>query len=357
MGGIVRALLAVLGVVFVQGALASDEGGTLIVLNKGEASASLIDITSGREVGRVETGEGPHEVAVHPDGRIAVVADYGTRDRPGRTLSVIDLVDRERIRVVHLGSNTRPHGIAFSEDGSRVVVTTEGSGRLLVFDSGSWELVGSYPTRGRVSHMVALSGDGRRAFVANIGSGSVSVIDLVLEAFEKEIPTGEGAEGIAVSPDGSEVWVSNRGADTISVIDARTLRVVETVACESFPIRVAMTPDGSHVLVSCARSGEVAVFESSTRRQVRRIRMDLRALDSEGRLFGDRFGDSSVPIGILVEPGGSRAYVANTHSDAVAVIDLSSWTLTGLIRAGREPDGMGWSGLVLEDRPEGAQGD
>lgn len=353
MGWMVRmaAVLCVLGVL-AQGVRASGDGGTLVVLNKGEASASLIDAASGREIGRIETGDGPHEVAVHPEGRIAVVADYGRRE-PGHTLSVLDLVAGERTKVVNLGSNTRPHGIVFSEDGRRVVVTTEGSGRLLVLDSESWEIVGSFPTRGRVSHMVALSGDGRRAFVANIGSGSVSVIDLVLEAFEKEIPTGGGAEGIAVSPDGREVWVSNREADTISVIDARTLRVVDTLACASFPIRVAFTPGGEHVLVSCARSGEVAVFDAKTRREVRRIRMDLRALDSDGRLFGDRFGDSSVPIGILIEPGGERAYVANTQADVVAVIDLSSWKLSGLIRAGREPDGMAWSVLDLAGEDDG----
>ncbi len=47
--------------------------GTLIVLNKDGASASLRDRATGEEFARLDTGVGPHEVAVSPDGRIAVV--------------------------------------------------------------------------------------------------------------------------------------------------------------------------------------------------------------------------------------------------------------------------------------------
>jgi len=54
-------------------ALHAQASGTLIVLNKAEASASLIDLASGEEILRLETGVGPHEVAVSPDGKTAVV--------------------------------------------------------------------------------------------------------------------------------------------------------------------------------------------------------------------------------------------------------------------------------------------
>ncbi|MBM4014869.1 MAG: hypothetical protein FJ293_07885 [Planctomycetes bacterium] len=54
---------------------AASASGTLIVLNKAAAIASLIDLAAGKEVARVATGVGPHAVIVSPDGRIAVVAD------------------------------------------------------------------------------------------------------------------------------------------------------------------------------------------------------------------------------------------------------------------------------------------
>lgn len=64
--------------------------GTLVVANKAEATVSLVDVASGEVVATLPTGAGPHEVAVSPDGRTALVADYGGRE-PGRTLTVIDL--------------------------------------------------------------------------------------------------------------------------------------------------------------------------------------------------------------------------------------------------------------------------
>jgi YVTN family beta-propeller protein len=194
--------------------------------------------------------------------------------------------------------------------------------------------------------MVALAPDGGRAFVANIGSGSVSVLDLAEGELVKVIPTGAGAEGIAVHPTRPEVWVTNRAADTLSVIDATTLEVAAELPCAAFPIRVALTPDGRHALVSCARSGDLAVFDVETRALVRRVAMDAEALADEGRLFDD-FGASPVPVGILIRPDGSEAFVANTNADVVTVIDLASWRIARRLRAGKEPDGMAWARLPL----------
>ena len=61
--------------------------GTVVVLNKAEASASLLDAGTGRELAKVQVGSGPHEVAISPDGTTAVVANYGQR-QPGNTLTV-----------------------------------------------------------------------------------------------------------------------------------------------------------------------------------------------------------------------------------------------------------------------------
>ncbi len=347
----------VMGVVAAVGAAAATVWGqgTLVILNKAEASASIVDRDSGEELARVETGAGPHEVAVSPDGKTAVVADYG-QQTAGNTLSIIDLETRERTGVIRLGDNARPHGIVYTPDGERVVVTTEGSRRLLVIDVAGREVIASYNTRAGGSHMVATTPDAGWAFVANIGSGTCTVINLEKKEYVTQVTTGGGAEGVAVHPDAGEVWVTNRAADTVSVIETRTFTVSDTLACGSFPIRVQFTPDGSKALVSCARSGEVAVFDAQSKKQIKRIKMDLEAMDPEGRLFGDRFGDSSVPIGILIPPDGKHAYIANTQADVVAVIDLGSLEVVGSIVAGKEPDGMAWSKLEFEVPAQGDAG-
>ena len=325
---------------------AQAQPGTLVVLNKGEATASLIDRDTRQEVGVVATGEGPHEAVVSADGRTAVVADYGAQT-PGRTLTVIDLEARAVVRTIDLGEYRRPHGLAWVGDG-RLAVTAEVQKSLLVVDVGTGAVERVYETGQEATHMVVVSPDGRWAYTANIASGTVSAIDLHAEpraqGAVRTVATGAGAEGIDVSPDGREVWVTNRGADTVSVVDAASLEVVATVACGRFPIRVKFTPDGGRALVSCAMSGEVAVFDVSQRREVARIAMVEGGDDRSGRMFQT---GGPVPIGILIPPEGTQAFIACANADAVVVIDLERLATAGVIPTRREPDGMAFSAVEL----------
>lgn len=337
--GPIRGILAAVLVAVTSAAQAD----TLVVLNKAEASASLIDLDSGEEVARVETGEGPHEAAVSPDGRTAVVTDYGTGANPGNTLTVIDIESATVTKTVDLGEYSRPHGIEYFADGERVVVTAEAQKALVVVDVASGAVTQAIETGQDVSHMVALSPDETRAYVANIGSGTMTALDLENGKHIADVVTGGGAEGICVTPDGRQVWVTNREDDTVSVIKSETLEIEKQIPSASFPIRAKATPDGQWVLVTNPRSDELAVFDAESFEEHKRIKMDLSAADTEGRLFGDQFGESSVPIGVLISPDGMRAYIAHANADVVSVVDLESWEITGLLQGGKEPDGLGYS--------------
>ena len=64
-------------------ALALD--GTLLVSNRSGGSVSFIDLTTRVEIARVPVGPRiPHEVAVSPDGRLALTSEYGPNTSPGR---------------------------------------------------------------------------------------------------------------------------------------------------------------------------------------------------------------------------------------------------------------------------------
>jgi YVTN family beta-propeller protein len=316
--------------------------GELIVLNKSGASASILDLEDGGEVARIEVGVGPHEAAVSPDAAIAVVANYGDRN-PGNTLSVIDLVERKLVRTIDLGDNHRPHGIVFIDD-AHVLVTTEDSRRLLEVHVESGKLVSAMETGGAVGHMVAVSDDGLRAFVPHMYSDNVAVFDLATGERIASIPLGEQPEGIDARPGHPEVWITNRAGNSVSVLDTRTLEVIEAIACADFPIRLKFTPDGKYALVSNARSGDVVVFDADERKEVHRIAMLAESVaDKDERLFGEQFGDSPTPVGIVIHPDGNQAYVANTNADVISVIDLRKFELVDRLVAGEEPDGMAWS--------------
>lgn len=326
------------------------DSGTLLVLNKSDNTVSLIDLASRKVVATVATGVGPHEVAVSPNGKLAVISNYGTQSQPGSTLTVVDIPGKKQLKTIDLDEYRRPHGITWLQ-ANEVAVTVEGNKALLLVDVSSGKVLAAIATDQNVSHMVVTAPKYHRAFVANIGSGSVTVIDLNEKKRIADIQTGAGAEGIDVSPDQEEVWVTNRAANTVSVIDAASMKVTATLESKDFPIRVKFAPGGKYVLVSNARSGDIAVFNGTTKKEVRRISMEVKASEASSkgaRIFGNQFGQSPVPVGILVARGLGHAFVANTNADVVTMIDLKTWKIVDRLTAGKEPDGLGYSALPIK---------
>lgn len=315
--------LAALAAATLMGSAANAQEPLLVVLNKADDEAALVEPSTWEVVDRLSTGVGPHEVAISPDGRFAYVADYG-RDTPGNTLTVLDLVEREVEATWDLLNYTRPHGIATSADGTAVWVTTEGARAVLELDAATGEIRQVWRTDQNVSHMVAPTPDEAKLYVANIGSGSVTVIDRA-DGSVTTIPTGAGAEGVDVTPDGREAWVTNRGEGTISVIDVDTDEILDTFSSGGgVPIRVRFTPDGREAWVSNAGSDSVTIFRVADR--------TLQATLEVG----------AVPVGILIVPDGTRALVANTRADRVTVFDVGTRERIETFTTGTEPDGMAW---------------
>ena len=54
----------------------------------------------------------------------------------------------------------------------------------------------------------------------------------------------------------------------------------------------------------------------------------------------NRVSTGAFPVGVLIEPGGARAYVAWTADNTLAVYDLQTLTVMGKIAAGKQADGM-----------------
>ena len=305
-------------------------GSTLVVLDKAEAKALLVSLEGGRQalVATIPTGNGPHEVAVSPDGATAWVANYGAQT-PGSTLTVLDLTKRTARGTFDLGEYARPHGIV-PLPGGKLLVTSEVKKAVAVVDGASGKILRAIPTDQDGSHMVVASRDGRRAYTANIGSGSVSVLDIEKGTLVGTIPTAKGAEGIDLSPDGRTLWVTNNQSHSVSVIDTAQAKVVATIACPGFPIRARFTPDGARVLVTTPETGELVVYEAASRTEQARIR--LPALAPVGK---------AVPVGVLVDPAGTTAFVSDTQGGKVILVDLQKLRVTGSFEAGSHPDGLG----------------
>jgi DNA-binding beta-propeller fold protein YncE len=329
-------------------AVAQSPAGTLVVLNKSDDSALLLDLPGGRLAATLPTGPGPHEVAVSPDGRWAVVSNYGDGRAPGHTLTLLDLSRGVVARTVELAPHHRPHGLAWSPDGRWVLVTVEADRAVLLVDAEVWAVRHAIPTGQETSHMVAVAPDGRRAYVGNIGGGSVSMLDVRRGRLLRVAQTGAGTEGVAVAPDGGQVWAVNRAADAISVLDPRTLATLATLPCPDFPIRVRFTPDGRLALVTTARSSELHLFDVATRRSLGTVVFSLDSSRAAPTLLGTQFARSAVPVGVLPLPGSALAWVALSAMGEVVEVDLATRTVVRRLQVGREPDGLGFSPVRVE---------
>jgi len=318
-------VLVVLASAELTSSASGSDHGSLLVLSKSESTLAIIDPATLKVLARVPTGEAPHELTASADGRFAFVCNYGTADRPGNTISVIDIASRKEVNRVDLGALLRPHGIA--ESGGKIYFTIEGSRAVARYDPVVGRVDWTMGTGQAGTHMVVVASTGK-IYTANRDSDTVSALDPARgqSAWKiTQIAVGKGPEGIGLSPDEREVWVAHRGDGGVSIIDTATDQVKETFKVGRAPIRVKFTPDGRRVLVSDSQGNEVVVFEAATRKELKRIAV------------------SAVPAGILMQPDGRRAFVASTQANKVSVINLEDFTITTTMEPGREPDGMAWA--------------
>jgi DNA-binding beta-propeller fold protein YncE len=299
--------------------------GVVIVANQQSASASLVTLPGGA-TRHVTVGTGPHEAAVGPDGRWAVVTVYGDREETGTRLALVDLASGTLVRHVALGAYARPHGVVVLPGaGRRVVVTSEASQRLLIVDLDRDSVVAAIPTGAAGSHMVAVTRDGTRAWTANIPAGSISEIDLVAQRLVRQIATAPVAEGIAVTPDGREVWVGSNQARTITVVDVGAGKAVATLGGVGVPYRIAIAPDGRTAAVADPEGNAVHVVDVAARRVV-------------GAVTG-----LGSPRGVSFAPDGRTVFTTLGTEGAVAVLDVAARAARARHAVGEAPDGVAFA--------------
>jgi len=293
---------------------------TLLVGNKDENSLAFVDPATGKVLGRVPTGDGPHEVVASTDGKLAFVANYGTGPAPGSTISVIDAVNMKEVRKVDISPLRRPHGLFFAN--GKCYFTAEANRIVGSYDPAANKIDWLGGTGQNTSHMIIVAKDGT-IFTANIGSDSITIID---RTGATAVPVGKGPEAMDLSPDGKELWTGHSRDGGVSVIDVATKKVVATIPIGTKRSnRLKFTPDGKRVLISDLDAGEIVVMDAATRKPTQHVAM------------------GKTPEGILMARDGSKAYVAVAGDGNLAILDLASLKVIGHLETGKGPDGMAWA--------------
>jgi DNA-binding beta-propeller fold protein YncE len=306
---------------------------TLLVVNQGDSTTSLIDAVTGKLLAAVPDntpGVHGHEVAATADGRYAFVPIYGSTGvgKPGidgHEMLVIDIAARKVVGHVEFGHGVRPHMPLLDPASGMLYVTTEIDSSVAVIDPKTWKIVGAIPTGQKESHMLAVSHNGSRGYTANVGPGTVSVLDMKARKTLSVIPVADSVQRISISADDKLVFTSDVAKPQLAVIDTAAQKVKTWVPLPSQGYGTAATPDGRWLLVCIPAKNQVAVVDLKTMKVARTVDV------------------AKNPQEIVIRPDGKVAYVSCEDSNQVAAIDLGQWKVEKLIAAGSRADGLAWT--------------
>lgn len=297
-------------------------GGKAYVTNDSSGDVSVLDLATGKQIGRIAVGDRPSFVAIAPNGKRAYVTNHESA-----TVSVIRTADNKVVATVRLPGTMGAEAVAVTPDGSKVYVGNFLSHNVSVIRSASNRVVATIrllpaskgPTAG-----LAIARDGRTAYIANFDSSTVSVIRTTDNRVVATVSGLASPIGLAITPDASTVYVANSADNSLAVIRASDNSIVTRVPLNATgPFGVAITPDGGKVYVSNYYSNTVSVISTAENRVVGTVAVGVN------------------PFGMAVTPDGSRVYVVNQGSDNVSVIDTATDAVIGApIAVGKKPVGI-----------------
>lgn len=281
----------------------------VFVLNSLDASVSVVDPVSWKEVRRLPTGKEPHHLYMTPDEKSIIVANALSD-----SLTFIDPRTAEVQRVVR--GILDPYHLRFSPDMKWFVTAANRLNHVDVYrwNGSDLQLAARIPTGKTPSH-IWIDGRSTTAYVTMQDSDELVAIDLAtqqvrwrtktgpmpadvygladdrtllvgltggdsVEVFDvsgpqprsvRRIRTGDGAHAFRAAGDKRHVYLSNRVANTISKIDLQTLEVVATLPAPGGPDCMEVAAGGKLLMVTSRWSRKLTLIDTETRQVVRQV--------------------------------------------------------------------------------------
>ncbi len=285
----------------------------VFVLNSLDATISVIDGASFKELRRVPTGKEPHHLYLSPDEKSLIVANA-----TGNTLSFIDPKTGDLQRTVQgiadpyhlrfspdmkwlvtaanrlnhvdiyrwtpentaaplklakrISAPRTPSHLSIDSKSSVVYASMQDSDELMAIDLATLAPRWTVNT-GKMPADVFLTADDRTLLIGLTGDSVVEAYDVSVSPAKliKRIPTGKGAHAFRSKGDKRHVFVSNRVANTISLIDTQTLSVVSDYPAPGGPDCMEVLADGKTLLVTSRWARKLTFIDLDKRQVIRQV--------------------------------------------------------------------------------------
>ena len=171
--------------------------------------------------------DGPNTVAFTPDGSWCYVANWGTDQAAGYTVTRIMVTGGGATGIVYdsIAVGLNPNWIAFTKDGATAYVANKGSSSITPIDVAAFSAGQAIDMPGPAIQM-EIAPDGKLAYVAIAGSApeidAVVPIDLSVTPVQVKptihLASGAQPHWIAFTPDGTTAYVVGNGNGTLTPI-------------------------------------------------------------------------------------------------------------------------------------------
>ena len=301
------AALAVLGLAL-RPAMAV-AAGLAFVLNSGDASMSVLDVSGQKELRRVPLLREPHHMALTPDHKSLLVGDTS-----GNTLFFIDPTTGAVQRQMTMSD---PYQLQFSPNGKFFVVNGLARNQVDIYDGATFALLHRIPIRAMPSHM-NFSPDSRTVYVSLQQTNALAAIDVASGKVLWDRKVGETPAGV-LWHDG-KVLVAIMGNNGLAVVDPADGHVIRHVFTGRGAHNLFIPPDRKAIYVCDRVDGTIAVVDPNT------------------LIVEKRFKVAGGPDDLDFAPDG-KIWATLRFAHRVAIIDPASGKYT-TIAVGRSPHGI-----------------
>jgi YVTN family beta-propeller protein len=223
----------------------------------------------------------------------------------------------------------KPHGLAISDDGSKLYVASDKTGNFMVIDARSGRITAQIPL-GNDPNQLTLSQDGRFAYVPMRGESKIAVVQLDPLRLVKKLPAPAGPHDAYTAPDG-RIYIGAQYGRAITVIDPASQSVLHNIPTPEGARPLEPSEDGKTIYVALSRLLGFVVVDPATRRVTRRV--ELGTLP-EG--LPQPYKDTWTH-GLQLANGGRELWLCDDINDLVRVVRLSDMKEVAQIRTGHFP--------------------